>query len=143
MRGRKKNAFTLIEIMTVIVILGILAGFVMPKIMSRPEDARRTKARMQIKSLEAALSLYKLDTGNYPSTSQGLSALIQAPSGVRGWRDEGYIEQDKVPIDPWGNQFVYLSPGVKNKNFDIVSYGKDGLNGGEGYDADIFNGQEG
>lgn len=136
---RGQEGFTLIEILVVVVILGILASIIVPKIMKRPEEARRTKAVMDIKAIETALNLYRLDSGVYPSTEQGLEALVTKPTtGVipKNWKEDGYL--DKVPKDPWGNLFVYLSPGV-HKEFDLVSYGADGVEGGEGKDADIQN----
>jgi len=139
---RKKSdnrGFTLIELMVVIVILGILAGLIIPRIMGRPEEARRMKARIQIESIETSLQLYKLDNGNYPTTDQGLQALIEAPTVgqlPRAWREGGYMEKGKVPKDPWRTEYVYLSPGV-NGDYDLSSYGPDGEPGGEGIDADI------
>jgi general secretion pathway protein G len=139
---RKKSdnrGFTLIELMVVIVILGILAGLIIPRIMGRPEEARRMKARIQIESVETSLQLYKLDNGYYPTTEQGLQALVEAPAVgqlPRAWREGGYMEKGKIPKDPWGNEYVYLSPGV-NGDYDLSSYGPDGEPGGEGMDADI------
>lgn len=133
------NGFTLIELMVVIVILGILAGLIVPRIMGRPEEARQMKAKMTIESLETSLRLYKLDNGSYPTTEQGLQALIERPDTgnvPKKWRDGGYLEKRKVPKDPWDNEYVYLSPGV-NGEYDIVSYGSDGIPGGEGKDSDI------
>jgi general secretion pathway protein G len=133
------NGFTLIELMVVIVILGILAGLIVPRIMGRPEEARQMKAKMTIESLETSLRLYKLDNGSYPTTEQGLQALIERPDTgnvPKKWRDGGYLEKRKVPKDPWDNEYVYLSPGV-NGEYDIVSYGSDGVPGGEGKDSDI------
>ncbi|PLX85807.1 MAG: type II secretion system protein GspG [Desulfuromonas sp.] len=131
------RGFTLIEIMVVVVILGILAGIVVPRLLDRPEEARRTKAAVQIKSLEEALGLFKLDNGFYPSSEQGLQALVSKPSIGRipnKYRSGGYIK--KVPTDPWDNAYLYLSPGAHG-DFDLVSYGPDGESGGEGEDADI------
>ena len=139
--SRKSDGFTLLELMVVVVILGILAGFVVPKIMGRPEEARRTKALVQMQSLETALKLYKLDNGYYPTTEQGLEALVEAPSVgrlPRNWRVGGYLEKGKVPLDPWGNNYIYLSPGVHD-DFDLSSYGPDGIAGGEGADKDLNN----
>jgi general secretion pathway protein G len=136
---RSQEGFTLIEILVVVVILGILASIIVPKIMRRPEEARRTKAIMDIKAIETALNLYRLDNGVYPSTEQGLEALVTKPTtGIipKNWKEDGYL--DKVPKDPWGNPFVYLCPGV-HKEFDLVSLGSDGVEGGEGKDADIQN----
>jgi general secretion pathway protein G len=138
---RVEHGFTLIEILIVIVILGILAGLIVPRIMGRPEEARRMKARVQIESIETALKLYKLDNGVYPSTEQGLQALVEPPTigqAPRKWREGGYLEKGKVPRDPWDNDYVYLSPGLQG-DFDLISYGPDGEPGGEGRDADINN----
>ena len=139
----KKNerGFTLIELMVVIIILGILAMWVAPKIMGRPGEAKQVKAKLDIQNLETALKLYKLDNGNYPSTEQGLQALVEKPeSGIipKKWKEGGYLEKGKVPKDPWGNEFVYLSPGLQG-DFDIISYGADGVPGGENEDKDINN----
>ncbi len=133
------HGFTLIELMVVIVILGILAGLIIPRIMGRPEEARRMKARVQMESMETALRLYKLDNGFYPSTEQGLQALIEAPTVgelPRAWRKGGYLEKGQVPKDPWGNEYVYLSPGLHG-DFDLVSYGTDGQPGGEEHNQDV------
>ncbi len=135
------KGFTLIELMVVIVILGILAGLIVPRIMGRPEEARRMKARVQIESIETALKLYKLDNGVYPSTEQGLQALVEPPTVGQlpaRWREGGYLERGRLPKDPWGNDYVYLSPGLHG-DFDLISYGADGQPGGEGADADINN----
>ena len=136
------RGFTLIELMVVIVILGILAGLIIPRIMGRPEEARRMKAKVQIESIETALKLYKLDNGSYPTTEQGLEALIQAPTVgqlPRAWREGGYLEKGKVPVDPWGNEYVYLYPGINSgaDDYDLSSYGADGQPGGEGKDEDV------
>lgn len=136
---RNQRGFTLIEIMVVVVILGILAGIVVPQLLDRPEEARRTKAAVQIKSIEEALALYKLDNGNFPSTEQGLTALAQKPAtGLipTRYREGGYLK--KIPLDPWGNNYVYLSPGTRG-DYDLLSYGADGEPGGEGKNADITN----
>jgi general secretion pathway protein G len=133
--------FTLIEIMVVMVIIGILAGLIVPRIIGRPDEARQTKAQVQIESIETALKLYKLDNGYYPTTEQGLQALIEAPTAgqlPRAWREGGYLEKGKVPSDPWGNEYIYLSPGI-HSDFDLMSYGADGEPGGEGKDKDINN----
>jgi general secretion pathway protein G len=138
------RGFTLIELMVVVIILGILALYIGPKIMGEPEKAKRVKAKMDIASLETALKMYKLDNGMYPATEQGLQALVEAPeSGVipKKWRKGGYIEKNKVPKDPWGNEFVYISPGVHG-DFDIISYGLDGVPGGEGDDSKDINNWE-
>lgn len=134
-----RNGFTLIELMVVIVILGILAGLIVPRIMGRPEEARRMKARVQLESIETALKLYKLDNGSYPTTEQGLQSLVESPASgslAKAWRERGYLEKGKVPLDPWDNEYVYLAPGIHD-DFDLMSYGFDGEPGGEGKDQDI------
>jgi general secretion pathway protein G len=135
------KGFTMIELMVVIVILGIMAAIIAPRLVGRTDEARITKARVDITNLETALKLYKLDNGVYPTTEQGLQALVEAPetgTTPRNWREGGYLEKNRVPKDHWGNDFVYLSPGV-NGDFDLSSYGADGLAGGEGINADVNN----
>ncbi len=138
MQRRKQSGFTLIEIMVVVVILGILAALVVPQIMNRPEQAKVTVAKGDIKAIAAALDMYKLDNFAYPSTQQGLEALVEKPTGnpqPKNWNRDGYLKQ--VPQDPWGNPYQYLSPGTQNRPFDLYSYGADGQEGGSGLDADI------
>lgn len=138
MVGWRRNwprGFTLIEIMVVVFILGLLVTLVVPKVIGRTDEARQTKAAADLKAIEEALHLYKLDNGFYPPTEQGLSALVRKPeSGLipRNWNPEGYLE--KVPIDPWGNPYVYLSDGER---YALKSYGADGEEGGEGKYADL------
>lgn len=138
--ARHRHAgFTLIEIMVVVVILGILAAVVVPRIMNRPDEARTVKAKQDIRVLEGALNLYKLDNFSYPTTQQGLDALVTKPSGEpepRNYKAGGYVQ--KLPRDPWGNPYQYLQPGVKGE-FDIFTLGRDNKPGGEGTDADIGN----
>ena len=136
---KTNHGFTLIELMVVIVILGILVSFIAPRLMGRPDEAKQVKARVQIESLETAIKLYKLDNGIYPTTEQGLQALIEQPqTGTlpKKWRKGGYLEKGKVPKDPWGNEFIYLSPGAHG-DYDIIAYGADGVPGGEEFDKDI------
>ena len=136
-RLRDRAGFTLIEIMVVIVILGLLAALVVPKLIGRTEEAKKTQSRVQIRSVEQALELFKLDNGFFPTTDQGLEALVRMPDSGRSpknYRKGGYL--DRVPKDPWGNAYVYVSPG-SNGDYDISSYGADGAPGGEGEDADI------
>lgn len=138
-----QRGFTLIEIMVVIVILGILATVVVPRIMDRPDQAKIVKAQSDIRAIEAALNLYRLDNFNYPTTDQGLEALVRKPSGSpepRNYKVGGYL--DRLPKDPWGNDYQYLNPGRRGQ-IDIFSYGADGQPGGEGINADIGNWSEG
>jgi len=135
---RDQRGFTLIEIMVVVVILGVLAAIIVPKFLGRPDEAKVTKAKVDIKSLEEALGLFKLDNGFYPSTEQGLKALVEKPEIGRipeKFPAGGYLK--RVPNDPWGTPFVYISPGVHSRDFDLISYGADGQPGGENFDADI------
>ncbi len=134
------KGFTLIELMIVIVIIGILATLLIPRIMERPEEARRIKAKMDIKTIESALKLYKIDNGVYPSTEQGLEALIKKPTTSplpKKWRDGGYLEGTSVPKDPWGNPYYYTAGGPEGRDYEIISYGNDGQPGGTGRDADV------
>lgn len=135
----KSGGFTLIEIMVVVVILGILAAVAVPRIMSRPDTARITKAKQDIRVVENALKLYRLDNFVYPSTEQGLEALVEQPAGepaAKNWKAGGYL--DRVPLDPWGNPYQYLNPGVKSE-LDLYTLGADNRPGGEGPNADIGN----
>jgi general secretion pathway protein G len=136
--SRNQRGFTLIEIMVVVVILGVLAALVVPRFLNRPDEARIVKAQVDIKSLEEALGMFKLDNGFYPTTEQGLKALVSKPDTGRiptKYSDGGYLK--KVPVDPWNSEYVYLSPGLNSSDFDLISYGGDGEPGGEGTDADI------
>jgi general secretion pathway protein G len=142
LRKNRKSGFTLIELLVVMVILGILAGLIVPRIVESPEEARKVKARLQIENLESALKIFKIDNGFYPTTEQGLVALVQKPETGRipnNWREGGYLEKGAIPKDPWGNDFKYMSPGVNNRDFDLWSMGSDGEDGGEDKDADITN----
>ncbi|EQM75329.1 secretion system protein G [Stutzerimonas stutzeri MF28] len=137
---RKQGGFTLIEIMVVVVILGILAALVVPQVMNRPDQAKVTVAKGDIKAIGAALDMYKLDNYSYPSTQQGLDALVEKPSGnpqPKNWNRDGYLK--RVPKDPWGNEYQYLSPGTKGGQYDLYSYGADGKQGGSDLNADIGN----
>jgi general secretion pathway protein G len=136
---KRNRGFTLIEVLVVVAILGILAAIVVPRIMDRPDEAKRVAARADIGAIVQALKLYRLDNGFYPSTDQGLGALVQRPTTqpVPGnWKQGGYLE--RVPRDPWGGDYQYLSPGVHGE-IDVFSLGADHARGGEGNGADIGN----
>lgn len=141
-RGTRRSdprGFTFIEIMVVVAILAILAALVVPRIAGRTDEARLTAAKVQIRNIEGALQLYKLDNGVYPSTEQGLKALVEKPAvGVipKNWKAGGYLS--KIPLDPWGTAYKYVSPSPKG-DFEILSMGADGEPGGEGKNADISN----
>jgi general secretion pathway protein G len=134
---QSQSGFTLLEMMIVLVILASLIGFIAPNLLSRADDAKLTVTKVQMRHIITALSTYKLDNGHYPSTSQGLEALIIKPSGypeAKSWKSDGYLP--KLPVDAWGNNFVYVSPG-STSDYDLISFGEDGVEGGEGNDADI------
>jgi len=126
--------FTLIELMIVIVILGLMATVVMPRILEKPEQARRTKAKISIRNIESALALFKTDMGRFPTTSEGLDVLVSNP-GIGGYNSGGYL--DKIPLDPWGNSYIYICPGRNGRDYDLESYGKDAENGGVADNSDI------
>ncbi len=137
------RGFTLIEVMIVLVILGILATLVVPNIMGKPDEARKIAAKHDIGTIGQALDFYRLDNQSYPTTDQGLQALVAkpaAPPAPANWKTGGYMTNGNLPKDPWGNDFKYINPGVKNPNgFDLFTLGADGAPGGEGNDADIGN----
>lgn len=137
--SRLSQGFTLIEVLVVVVILGVLAAFVAPRFLDKPGEARQVKARADIQAISTALQMYRLDNFVYPSTNQGLEALVSKPGGTpeaRNWRSGGYM--DRLPKDPWGRDYIYLSPGQRG-DFDVYSLGNDGQPGGEGENADIGN----
>lgn len=134
-----RQGFTLIELLVVILILGLLAGIIGPRILGRTDDAKISTAKMQIEQLSSALDLYKLDNGRYPTTEQGLEALVIEPQtgdAPKNWKKGGYLKKGQVPRDPWGNDYVFLSPGAHG-DYDIISYGADGSAGGDGINKDI------
>jgi len=135
---RHESGFTLIEIMVVVVILGILAALVAPNVIRRVDDARITKAKQDIRAYETALNLYRMDNFRYPTTEQGLEALVTQPldPNIRNWKQGGYI--DGLKKDPWGNDYAYIAPGTRGE-YDLYTLGADGQPGGEGPDADIGN----
>jgi general secretion pathway protein G len=135
----RQPGFTLIEIMVVVVILGLLAAIIVPKVMSRPDEARVVATQADLAAITQALKLYRLDNTFYPSTEQGLSALVVRPTTApvaNNWKPGGYL--DRLPKDPWGNEYLYLNPGVRSE-IDVYSLGADRLPGGEGPNADIYN----
>ncbi len=139
MNKTTQQGFTLIEVMIVVVILGILASIVVPKIMGRPDEARATRTQQDIRAIGAALDLYRLDNFSYPSTDQGLEALVTNPANLpqgAHWKQGGYLDQ--VPNDAWGRPYFYLRPGVHGE-YDLYSFGADGVEGGTEANADIGN----
>lgn len=131
--------FSLIEILVVVVIIGILAAVVVPRVMDEPDRAKVTRAKQDVQALVTALNMYRLDNHHYPSTEQGLEALVRRPSGqpeAANWRQGGYI--DRMPLDPWGREYQYLNPGVHGE-IDVWSFGANGMPGGEGINAEIGN----
>lgn len=137
-RRQRQLGFTLIEIMVVVIILGILAAIVAPNVIGRVGDAQIAAAKQDIRGIENALKFYRLDNFAYPTTEQGLEALVTRPAdpSIRNWKQGGYL--DRLPKDPWGNPYQYLNPG-QNAEIDIYTFGRDGRPGGEGEDADIGN----
>ena len=136
MNRSRQYAFTLIEIMVVVVILSILGALIIPNVISKPEEARVAKAKSDIRAIGTALEFYRLDNSTYPSTDQGLAALVTKPSGypeAKNWNPEGYLP--KLPVDPWGEPYNYVDEGSK---FDVYSYGADRKQGGDGFNADIY-----
>lgn len=137
---KSQKGFTLIEMFIVITIIGLIAALIAPRMMGRLKEAKRIKAVHDIQSLSTALELYALDNDRSPSTEQGLKALVEKPDVEpipKKWREGGYLKQKFVPKDPWGNEYIYISPGLKDPDFDIIGYGADGAAGGTGDDADI------
>ena len=140
LRTSTQRGFTLIEIMVVVVIIGVLGAIVVPQFMSRPDQAKVTAAHTDIQAISTALEMYRLDTFNYPSTQQGLEALVTRPSGTplaKNWNPQGYLKS--LPVDPWGTPYQYLNPGTHSAGYDLFSFGADGVQGGEGFATDIGN----
>ncbi|MCP3925977.1 MAG: type II secretion system major pseudopilin GspG [Desulfobacterales bacterium] len=138
---KSNKGFSIIELMVVVVIIGILATTILPKIIGKSDEARVAKVKADIKSLETALDMYKLDNGMYPDTEQGLNALVQLPeTGVlpKKWNKSGYLTKPVIPNDAWDNKYIYISPGTKG-DYDLMSYGADKMQGGEDFNKDITN----
>lgn len=136
----RRSGFTLIEIMVVLVIIAILGALIGPQIIRRVDEARVTAARQDIQTIGTALDFYRMDNFRYPTTDQGLEALVKAPEIeplARNWRPEGYLKSRKIPLDPWQNEYRYLTPGSHGGQYDLYSLGADGQPGGEGFDADL------
>ena len=136
-RNRRSFGFTLLELLVVMVIIGLLAGFVAPRYFEQVDKSRVKAAHAQIDALDKALEQFRLDVGRLPTTEEGLAALNTAPSGVNNW--EGPYLKKAVPLDPWGHPYLYAQPGTHQNDFDLLSYGRDGAPGGTGEDADITN----
>ena len=136
-RSRRSLGFTLLELLVVMVIIGLLAGFVAPRYFAQVGKSRVKAAHAQIDALDKALEQFRLDVGRLPTTEEGLTALNTAPSGVNNW--EGPYLKKAVPLDPWGHPYLYAQPGTHQNDFDLLSYGRDGAPGGTGEDADITN----
>ena len=139
---KKKQAqgFSLIEVLVVVVIMGMLIGLIGPNVLGQVDRARVTTAKSDIASLSQALDMYKLDNHFYPTTDQGLEALVSRPQSSpepRNWNPEGYIKGNKLPLDPWDGEYIYMSPGEDNRPYELLSLGADARSGGEGYAADI------
>ena len=137
---RRTGGFSLLELLAVLVILGILAGIFAPRFLGQAESAKRKAAKLEIDQIGQSLDLYKLETGKYPTSQEGLAALVTAPSGATNWNGP-YLKKTSVPKDPWGNDYKYVSPGDQNRPYDIVSLGGDGKEGGDGDGKDIASWQ--
>lgn len=135
-QARRQQGFTLIEIMVVVVIIGILAALIGPNMFGKTDQARVTAAKSNLQGIRNALDLYKLDNFRYPTTDQGLEALVKEPPEAKNWPQGGYLRSTEVPKDPWENPYIYIAPGT-DMPYDLISLGADGKEGGEGNDADI------
>ena len=139
-KKKQQQGFSLIEVLVVVVIMGMLIGLIGPNVLGQVDRARVTTAKSDIASLSQALDMYKLDNHFYPTTDQGLEALVSRPQSSpepRNWNPEGYIKGNKLPLDPWDGEYVYMSPGEDNRPYELISLGADARLGGEGYAADI------
>jgi len=139
MRTNKNKGFTLVELMAVLLIIALLAGVAARNFMGTTEKAKVTTTKATLKMLHGAVNMFKLDTGRYPTEDMGLLELVEQPTDVTGWAPGGYLETTQVPLDAWKNEFVYQLNPESGKPFVIISYGADGKEGGEGYDADLYS----
>ena len=137
--GKRRNGFTMVELMAMLIIIGLLATLVVTKVASKIDQARVTTTKANLKMLHSAVNQFKMDTGRYPTEEEGLTALVEEPSDVTGWEPGGYLETTEIPVDGWGNEFFYERDPGTGKPFVIISYGADGEEGGEGYDADLYS----
>ncbi|NLH17671.1 MAG: type II secretion system major pseudopilin GspG [Phycisphaerae bacterium] len=139
MNRKNRSAFTLVEIMAVVIIIGLLAAVAAKNFMGQTDRARVKTTQATLKVLQEQIMMFKLDTGRYPTEEEGLKALIEQPSDVENWEPAGYLQSTTVPKDAWNNEFVYQLNPESGKPFVVISYGADGQEGGEGYDADLFS----
>lgn len=133
----RNGGFTLLELLIVMIIIGLLAALIGPKMIGRVGESRQTVAKQQIEGFSTALEMFKLDTTRYPTQEQGMEALVATPHGVENWKGP-YLKKKFIPKDPWGNEYVYVYPG-ENGDYDIISYGADGAEGGDGENADVVS----
>lgn len=133
--NKRESGFTLLEVMVVIAILGLIAAMIVPNVIGQSEQAKVKLAKTNMAGIANALDLYKLDNHKYPSTALGLDALVHQPADVRNWNPAGYLKS--TPVDPWGNAYTYISPGLGGNGFDLYALGEDGAEGGTGFDADL------
>jgi len=138
-RNKRKNGFTLVEIMAVIIIIGLLAAIGAVNFLGQTDKARVTTTKANLKMLHNAIAQFKMDTGRYPTEEEGLNVLIEAPSDVKGYQEGGYLDSTTVPKDAWRNDFVYVAYPESGKPYAIVSFGADGQEGGESYDTDLYS----
>lgn len=134
-RNKHQSGFTLLEVMVVIAILGLIAAMIVPNVIGQSDQAKVKLAKTNMAGIANALDLYKLDNHKYPTTAQGLDALVHQPADVKNWNPAGYLKS--APVDPWGNPYTYISPGLDGNGYDLYSLGEDGAEGGTGFDADL------